>query len=508
MESAMHDATLSRDLLLNELVRVLHKTFEAQAAIVFRMTQGRWNPVCFGGCNWDDAVRVAEIINDENIGRDEPVPRTSSGRKQFLYRFRDDCEELSVWAVEGQTALDSAEFEFLCRRTQLAVASGQRRQASAVSGEQHDTVASAKDGIIYRSSVMRSVSERIRMLHGSRATVLITGESGTGKELAARAIHRYSERADKTFIAYNASSIPREIAEAELFGYTKGTFTGACHDSLGIIRSADGGTLFLDEIGDMPLEIQPKLLRFLENGEVYPLGKSKAIKTDIRVIAATNRDLSRMVVEGTFRADLWYRINGINIALPPLRDRREDIPMLVHHLLEKFSKRENKKGLILAPGLLKELMLYGWPGNVRELANVIEQLVVFTPSGGVSGCSLLHSHVKAHLSTSKASTEVTASHSPNGSDETRARARDAQRLTLPEAIAELEQAMIENALSYHHNNISRAAATLGLSRFGLQRKLKRLSSCNCREGAIASRVAPGVASATSVGTDGASTVGP
>ena len=384
---------------------------------------------------------------------------------------------------------------------ELPLAAGQRRQATAVSNcEQHDAVANAKDGIIYRSSVMRNVSERISMMRGSRATVLITGESGTGKELAARAIHRYSERADKTFIAYNASSIPREIAEAELFGYTKGTFTGAYQDSLGIIRSADGGTLFLDEIGDMPLEIQPKLLRFLENGEVYPLGKSKAIKTDIRVIAATNRDLSRMVAEGTFRADLWYRINGINIALPPLRDRPEDIPMLVHHMLEKFSKRENKKGIVLAPGLLKELTLYSWPGNVRELANVIEQLVVFTPSGGVSECSLLHSHVKAQLSSSKLSNEVTVSHSP--------RTRSAKALTLPEAIAELEQAMIENALSYHQNNISRAAATLGLSRFGLQRKLKRMSSYNCGEAVLASQVAPGVASATSVGTDGAGPVGP
>lgn len=378
-----------------------------------------------------------------------------------------------------------------------------------LSNEQQDAVASAKDGIIYRSTVMRNVSERIRMLRGSRATVLITGESGTGKELAARAIHRYSERADQTFIAYNASSIPREIAESELFGYVKGTFTGAYQDSLGIIRTADGGTLFLDEIGDMPLEIQPKLLRFLENGEVYPLGKPKAIKTDIRVIAATNRDLSRMVAEGTFRADLWYRINGINIALPPLRERPEDIPMLVHHLLEKFSKRENKNGIILAPDLLKELKLYNWPGNVRELANVVEQLVVFTPSGGVSGCSLLHSHVKAQLSSSKLSTEVTASNSPNGSTGTHApRTPDPQRLTLPEAVAELEQKMIENALSFHHNNISRAAATLGLSRFGLQRKLKRLSSCNCREDTIASRVAPGVASATSIGSDGASTAGP
>jgi hydrogenase-4 transcriptional activator len=257
----------------------------------------------------------------------------------------------------------------------------------------------------------------------------------------------------------------------------------------------------------MPLEIQPKLLRFLENGEVYPLGKSKAVKTDIRVIAATNRDLSRMVTEGTFRADLWYRINGINISLPPLRERREDIPMLVHHLLEKFSKREGKTGIVFAPELVKELMAYSWPGNVRELANVVEQLVVFTPSGGVSERSLLHSHVKTQLSSSRSSTETT--HLPNGSEATHAfpRTRSPQRLTLSEAIAELEQEMIEYALSFHQNNISRAAATLGLSRFGLQRKLKRLSGY-CREQAMATRVAPGVTSATSIGSDGATTVGP
>ena len=483
----MHNGTLSHSLVLNDLVRVLHRTFEVRAAIVFRRTEGRLTPLCFCGCAWDDAVGVAQSIDDNDSS-------------QFVYRFYDDGEEIVVWAIEGQQELDKEEFEFLCMRVELTLAAGRPRPANVAGCEQPDAVASARDGIIYRSSVMRNVSDRIRMLRGSRATVLITGESGTGKELAARAIHRYSERADKTFVAYNASSIPREIAESELFGYTKGTFTGAYQDSLGIIRSADGGTLFLDEIGDMPLEIQPKLLRFLENGEVYPLGKTKPVSTDIRVIAATNCNLSRMVAEGKFRADLWYRINSINIALPPLRDRREDIPMLVHHLLEKFSKRENKKGIMLAPGLLKELMLYNWPGNVRELANVVEQLVVFTPSGGVSGCSLLHSHVKAQLASSKPAPDSNA---------TRAvpRTSFSPPLTLPEAVAELEQEMIEKALSFHHNNISRAAAALGLSRFGLQRKLKRLA-CSAREAALASRVAPGVASATMVGGDGAGTVGP
>jgi DNA-binding NtrC family response regulator len=178
--------------------------------------------------------------------------------------------------------------------------------------------------------------------------------------------------------------------------------------------------------------------------------------------------------------------------------------MLVHHMQEKFSKRENKKGIVLAPDLLKALMLYSWPGNVRELANVVEQLVVFTPSGGVSGYSLLHSHVKAQLASSKLSAD--ASHSPNDREANASPLTRSSR-TLPEAVAELEREMIENALSYHQNNISRAAATLGLSRFGLQRKLKRLSGY-CREQAMATQVAPRVATATSIGSDGAGPVGP
>jgi DNA-binding NtrC family response regulator len=178
--------------------------------------------------------------------------------------------------------------------------------------------------------------------------------------------------------------------------------------------------------------------------------------------------------------------------------------MLVHHMQEKFSKRENKKGIVLAPDLLKALMLYNWPGNVRELANVVEQLVVFTPSGGVSGCSLLHSHVKAQLSSSKLSAQ--ASHSPNYREANASPLTRSLR-TLPEAVAELEREMIENALSYHQNNISRAAATLGLSRFGLQRKLKRLSGYG-REQPMATQVAPRVATATSIDSDGAGSVGP
>jgi hydrogenase-4 transcriptional activator len=205
------------------------------------------------------------------------------------------------------------------------LASDRRETAQAIA---HCDLLSEGAELIYRSASMRKIVDQIVLLSNSRSTVLITGESGVGKELIARAIHQYSNRVGRQFIAYNCSSIPREIAETELFGHRKGAFTGAHSDSLGIIRSAEGGTIFLDEIGDIPLEVQPKLLRFLEQGEVQPVGASKVIRTDARVIAATNRDLESIVANAQFRADLWYRLNVIVLALPPLRERRDDIPLL------------------------------------------------------------------------------------------------------------------------------------------------------------------------------------
>jgi transcriptional regulator with PAS, ATPase and Fis domain len=302
------------------------------------------------------------------------------------------------------------------------------------------------------------------------------GESGTGKELAARAVHHHSTRADKSFIAYNCSSISREIAESQMFGHRKGAFTGAHQDSLGVIRSAEGGTLFLDEIGDLSLEIQPKLLRFLENGEVHPVGTTGVVRTNIRVVAATNQDLSRMVTEGKFRADLWYRINTITITLPPLRERREDIPLLVHHLLRKLSSSEGKQDIRLTPGFVEELMLYHWPGNIRELANVIEQVVAFTPSGGVIESFQFAPYVRQQLPAVTLPALVTTPLQLEDPDiyADLVHLEDVSRLTLSHALAALEQRMIKDALAYNHNNISKTAVTLGLSRFGLQRKLKRL----------------------------------
>jgi transcriptional regulator with GAF, ATPase, and Fis domain len=328
------------------------------------------------------------------------------------------------------------------------------------------------DGIelVYQSASMHKVVSQIGMLSHSRSTVLITGESGTGKELVARAIHQNSIRADQPFIAYNCSSIPREIAESELFGHRKGAFTGAHFDSLGIIRSAECGTIFLDEIGDLPLEVQPKLLRFLEQGEVQPLGVEKVIRTDVRVIAATNRDLSGMVKNGQFRADLWYRLNVIAIALPPLRERREDIPLLAGHFLRMLSAREGKSDLRLASEVIEKLIQHDWPGNVRELANEIERLVVFTPSRGEITEESLSPLIKRYGGSFN-------SENWNGNGIIMGVVLPPAGTRLVEAMAAYEQMMIREALRRHRGNLTKAAYDLGISRQWL-RHLLRGRACN------------------------------
>jgi DNA-binding NtrC family response regulator len=303
---------------------------------------------------------------------------------------------------------------------------------------------------------MQKVVSQIGMLSNGRFTVLITGESGTGKELVARAIHQNSIRAGQPFISYNCSCIPREIAESELFGHRKGAFTSADSDSCGIIRSAEGGTIFLDEMGDLPLDIQPKMLRFLEQGEVQPVGASKVIRTDVRVITATNRDLKSMVEKGQFRADLWYRLNVITITLPPLRERREDIPFLAEHFLRRIAARERRPGLRLAPEVIEKLSQHDWPGNVRELANEIERLVVFT--------SLQSEVTQKNLVTGSFNYE-------NGKSNGMGVTMPPEGTTLAEAMAAYEQKVIREALRRHGGNLTRAAEELGISRQWLRQLL-------------------------------------
>lgn len=240
------------------------------------------------------------------------------------------------------------------------------------------------ESIVGRSKGLLRVLDQAARVSKTDATVLIEGETGTGKELVARAIHHNSRRNAKPFIAINCGAIPRELVESELFGYLRGAFTGALAAKQGRIESADNGTLFLDEIGELPLEAQVKLLRVLQEGELVKLGANAPIKVDVRVIAATHRNLPAMVEDGTFRQDLFYRLAVVPLRIPPLRERKEDIPELIETLLERARKRHRTPEIRLAPQALQRLIQYRWPGNVRQLENVLERLVVLSSSNLIS----------------------------------------------------------------------------------------------------------------------------
>jgi two-component system response regulator PilR (NtrC family) len=249
------------------------------------------------------------------------------------------------------------------------------------------------DQIIGGSARMKAVFDLIGRAAPSRTTVLIQGESGTGKELVAQACHRRSARADKAFVTVNSGNLPPDLLESNLFGHVKGAFTGAVAMKKGLFELADRGTIFFDEIGNVPMETQAKLLRVIQEREFMRLGGVDTIKVDVRIIAATNVDLRRSVADGKFREDLFYRLNVIPVQLPPLRDRKEDIPILVQHFLEKYGEESRKSGWFVTPEAMDLLMAYDWPGNVRELENVIERAVVLAPSREI-GVELIPEQVR------------------------------------------------------------------------------------------------------------------
>jgi two-component system response regulator GlrR len=249
--------------------------------------------------------------------------------------------------------------------------SGDHRDADAPDAEW-------RAGIVTRSPKMEDLLRQARLVAESDASVLIFGDSGTGKELLARAIHRASKRTDGPFVAVNCGAIPAELLESELFGHARGAFTGAVQAHRGLFQTADGGTLFLDEIGDMPLPLQVKLLRVLQEGEVRPLGATQSIPVDVRVISATHRDLEAQRAAGLFREDLYYRLNVVSLRLPPLAERREDIPVLATHFLRRLAERYHKPQPTLAPEAMALLIAAPWPGNVRQLLNLLEQAIALT----------------------------------------------------------------------------------------------------------------------------------
>ena len=320
-------------------------------------------------------------------------------------------------------------------------------------------------GLICASDRTRELIKTIRRVANSNVTVLLTGETGVGKEIFARAVHQSSTRSDRAFLPFNCSTVPRDMLDSQLFGHKRGSFTGAQNDAPGMIRSANGGTLFLDEIGEMPIETQPKLLRFLESGEILPLGESKPILVDVRIVAATNANLDRLMSDGRFREDLYYRLNVIRIDIPPLRERREEIPALVDHFLEKFGRELQKPMLRIADETLEYLVLYRWPGNVRQLANEIRRLVAMAEPGAV----LMPAHLSDDIAASRRTVPVNSS--PRLFNEVIARIDQ----PLSAVVEHVERAAIQRALSMTDGRLDEAAKMLGLSRKGLYLKRQRLN---------------------------------
>src|SRR5207302_1500620 len=308
---------------------------------------------------------------------------------------------------------------------------------------------SEADFIIGQNPKMREVAELIARVAPTPTTVLVRGESGTGKELAARAIHKYSPLRDKPLLTVNCTALTPTLMESELFGHRRGSFTGAVADKAGLFEKADGGTIFLDEVGDMPLEMQAKLLRVLQTGEIKPVGDVVTRKVRVRVIAATNRVLEKALVTGEFREDLFYRFNAFTITLPPLRERTEDIPVLAHHFLQKAEAKVNKKVDRFAPEALDLLKRYPWPGNLRELENIIERAVVLATSRQVEVA-----HLPLHLQ-EPAPVTLRA-----GEGFLQARAR---------TLALFERDAIGRLLAEARGNVSVAARRAGITRRNLHR---------------------------------------
>src|SRR5580692_4545101 len=330
----------------------------------------------------------------------------------------------------------------------------------------------ARFGIIGSSQGIAELYAILERVADTPTTVLITGESGTGKELVARALHEHSSRKDKPFIKVNCAAIPKELIESELFGYERGAFTGAVTSKPGRFELANGGTLFLDEIGEIPVEMQVKLLRALQESEFERVGGIKTIRVDVRLVAATNRDLKRLIASGNFREDLFYRLNVVPIRLPALRERTSDIPLLVEHFLVKFNERLRKKVEGVDREAMDLLVAYPWPGNIRELENVVERAVLFCDTQKLRAADL-PPETRGALTTPQVpvtDAELQAALASEGGLKEHVKV----------AMNRLERELVGRALTQTNGNVTHAARLLKISRKGLQLKMKELG---LREGA-------------------------
>ena len=394
----------------------------------------------------------------------------------LLAQLQAQWPELPVIVITAHSDLDSAvaayqggAFEYLPKPFDIDQAVELVRRAAADRGGSGDTgPAPPLPSLIGQAPAMQDVFRAIGRLSGSSMTVLITGESGTGKELVARALHQHSPRAARSFVALNTAAIPSELLESELFGHEKGAFTGAESRRTGRFEQADGGTLFLDEIGDMSAALQTRLLRVLAEGEFYRVGGQVPVRVDVRVIAATNQDLARGVEEGRFREDLFHRLNVMRIQIPPLRERQEDVPLLLEHYLRKAADELAVTPKTLGPEVLERLTAFDWPGNVRQLVNICRRLTVVAP-----GREIRLSDLPAELEV--AAPGERALSWPEALARWAGQRLDADGAPLLEtALPEFERTLIRVAMARSGGHRQEAARLLGWGRNTLARKIREL----------------------------------
>jgi transcriptional regulator with GAF, ATPase, and Fis domain len=416
---------------------------------------------------WAEGLDEPELsegqrIVSETLGADNTWPPMKEGDSSVCYVLASSKAGYSgaalygvcVRALSAKQAKDLGAIMDVTRLAHSYVSVGrpiQMQPADGVVGK------SSLPGMIFASRPMNEVARTVDRIKDSHSCVLITGESGTGKELVAHAIHRLSRRGEREFIPFNCSAVPPELIESMLFGHRRGSFTGALNDNEGLIRAAEHGTLFLDEIGDLPLPLQPKLLRFLQEGEVHPLGDRAPRKVNVRVIAATHKNLEQLVREKLFREDLYYRIATLIVKVPPLRERPEDISALISHYLSHYARRNDKAIAGITWEAIRALENYSWPGNIRELAGEMERLVLYAEDNG----HILPEHISRHIC-------------PGSLQRSQTEKRSEENLEL--LLEDYERRVITETLKRNDCNVARASEALGLgSRQTLYKKIKRLA---------------------------------
>lgn len=529
------EATASRELLFRELVAVLQQESKAKKIIVAETDDQKvLRPFITHGYTPDEsAALVAKLQEAEYKNDTKTFARTKNLTIMPLRASSANSAYLLIAPQSGAVLNDGGSLQSLVRVVELGmdvIALREKDKSQSIDADANPyTSQSLMSGFIHSSPAMTALVEEVYKIRSSDVTVLVTGESGTGKELVSRAIHTISNRKDKIFVPFNCTAVPKELAEGHLFGFRKGAFTGAVTDSPGMIRAADGGTLFLDEVGDLPLEVQPKLLRFLQEGEVQPIGEKRPIKVDVRVIAATNMPLEEKVANGSFREDLYYRLNVIRLRVPPLRERRSEIPPMVNYYVNHYSARFGKREINVLPQTIDLLMVGNWEGNVRQLCNEIQRIVARAENGEIITPEHLSPELKstvkplapvAENQNVRSINSYNPQNNPQNYDNGYYNNRNSDNRifnnaavnnygggnpayynspagnapissfdrieqppvynisdyckgTLEQAVSELETQMIRESLERNRWNISRVARELGLTRRGLYMKIAR-----------------------------------